>query len=172
MCEQFSKEYQDSPIVAIFDRDEPKYVKAAHDASKGFKDWGNGVYSFALPEPRHREGVAICIELFYKDEEIKRKDELGRRIFLSTEFDPRSGKHYDDSSINTREHFKKDDLKIVDDKVFDIKSENVALSKDKFSDYILNKQENFHDFDFSEFDAVFQIIEDIMKHYSESNPRL
>lgn len=172
MCKQYSKEYQNFPIIAIFDRDDPKCIREAHDESKGFKDWGKGVYSFALPEPSHREGIAVCIELFYKDEEIKRKDEFGRRIFLSTEFNLRTGRHYDAPNIITREHLKKDNLKIIDEKVFDINDQNVALSKDKFSSYIFDKKENFHNFDFSEFDAVFQTIENIMKHYSENNPRV
>jgi RNA-directed DNA polymerase len=169
MCEQFSKDKQALPIIAIFDRDEPDFVKKAHDDSRGFKEWGNGVYSFALPIPTHRQGVSgICIELYYKDEEIQRKDNHGRRLFLSKEFHENSRKHYDESHLNTTTIIKSNQLKIISDNVFDDNHTNVALSKDKFAHYIFTSEANFNDFDFSEFQDIFRIIGNILKHHAES----
>ncbi|MFM7599972.1 MAG: reverse transcriptase domain-containing protein [Pseudanabaena sp.] len=168
MCEQFCKERQTQPIIAIFDRDEPDFIRKAHDEARGFKDWRNGVYSFALPIPKHRQDVSgICIELYYQDEEIQRKDNNARRLFLSKEFNDKSGKHYDDLQLNTTNKIKSSQLKIIDDNVFDRNHNNVALSKDKFADYILNNAENFNDFNFEEFQEVFKVIENILKHHSE-----
>ncbi|CCQ67599.1 RNA-directed DNA polymerase (Reverse transcriptase) [Crocosphaera watsonii WH 0402] len=93
MCKQFCKNKQDIPIIAIFDRDEPNIMKNIHDDSQGFKDWENGVYSFALPIPKHRENKEICIEHYYRDSEIQTIDNDKRRLFLSDEFHPKSGKH-------------------------------------------------------------------------------
>ena len=83
MCGQLKKEIHKNPIIAIIDRDEPKRMNEMHDDDKGFKFWNIGVYSFAIPVPDHRnENDGICIELYYKDEEIKRHDSDGRRLFL------------------------------------------------------------------------------------------
>jgi len=167
-CKQFCKKQQTQPVIAIFDRDEDKFIKQVHDEARGFKDWGNGVYSFALPVPKHRE-EGICIELYYQDEEIQRKDKDGRRLFLSKEFNDKSGKHHDDLQLNTTElsKIKSNQLKIIDDAVFNCDSINVALSKDKFADYIFNNTENFNDFKFEEFQEVFKVIENILKHHPE-----
>ena len=45
VCKQFCKQKQITPMIAIFDRDEPNIMKKIHDDSQGFKNWGNGVYS-------------------------------------------------------------------------------------------------------------------------------
>jgi hypothetical protein len=44
----------------------------------------------------------------------------------------------------------------------------VALSKDKFAQYISEGVDGFHDFDFGEFQQIFMVIEKILKHFSES----
>ncbi|MDJ0845182.1 MAG: reverse transcriptase domain-containing protein [Crocosphaera sp.] len=171
VCKQFCKEKRNIPLIAIFDRDEPKKITPKiHDDSQGFKDWGNGVYSFALPIPNHRQDVKeICIEHYYQDSEIKRTDKKNRRLFLSDEFHPKSGKHLSNTQLNTTEinKFKSHQLKIIDDKVFDSDNNNVALPKDDFATYIDDKEEGFNDFDFAAFKEVFEIIEKILnRHYS------
>ncbi|MEA5509864.1 AAA family ATPase [Crocosphaera sp. UHCC 0190] len=167
VCKQYCKKKEHIPIIAIFDRDEQKITKQVHDDSNGFKNWGNGVYSFALPIPNHRANIQeICIEHYYQDLEIKRKDKDNRRLFLSNEFHKESGKHLDDINLNTTEinKFKSEQIKIIDDKVFDSENNNVALSKDDFATYIYNNEEGFNDFEFSAFREVFEIIEKILKN--------
>jgi RNA-directed DNA polymerase len=173
ICEQFCKEKRAPPVIAIFDRDEANIIQKVHDNAKGFKDWGNGVYSFALPTPKHRQDLngGICIEHYYQDEELQRKDSDNRRLFLSKEFNEKSGKHYDNLSLNTRVNIKSNQSKIIDEQVFDDNHNNVALSKDKFADYILKNVNNFNDFDFESFKEIFEIIEKILKfHYEVSLP--
>ena len=170
MCEQFCKERQIRPIVAIFDRDEPRFVGKAHDETRGFKDWKNGVYSFAIPIPRHRQDARdVCIELYYKDEEIKRKDKQNRRMFLSNEFNYTSGRHSELDLNTDKNKIKRDQLKIIDTDVFDKNNNNIALSKNSFADYVSQGLENFNDFDFEEFQEIFKVIDKIMKYHEENS---
>jgi RNA-directed DNA polymerase len=171
-CGQYCKLKQPKPIIAIFDRDEINIIPKVHDEARGFKTWGNGVYSFVLPIPPHRENIkGICIELYYKDSEIKREDTENRRLFLSNEFSPNTGRNYKNPELIApdRVKFKKDEFKIIDNNVFDIDEKNVALSKNRFADYILTGKEGFNDFDFKEFSEVFKIIEKIIKFHIENN---
>ena len=168
VCKQFCKQKQNIPLIAIFDRDEPNIMKKIHDDSQGFKNWDNGVYSFALPIPKHRSNIQeICIEHYYQDSEIKRTDTNDRRLFLSDEFHEKSGRHKN-LELNTTEinKFKSNQLKIIDNGVYDSDHNNVALTKDKFATYIYDKEEGFNDFDFSAFKEVFEIIKKILnRHY-------
>jgi RNA-directed DNA polymerase len=109
----------------------------------------------------------ICIELYYKDYEIQREDTENRRLFLSNEFRPKTGRHKDSDFIATDKNkiIKKDELKILDDNVFDRDEKNVALSKNRFADYILAGEKGFNDFDFEEFYEVFKTIEKIVKFH-------
>ncbi|MFN6525611.1 reverse transcriptase domain-containing protein [Nostoc sp. ChiSLP03a] len=169
MCNQYCKTKQSQPIIAIFDRDEPGIIKNVHNETVGFKHWGNGVYSFALPIPRHRKNdSSICIELYYQDKEIQRQDADGRRLFLNNEFNSRSGRHIEQNlHCNDKNKFQSKELKIIDNDIFNEKHENVALSKNQFAENIFNKKESFNDFDFGAFEDVFLIIEKIVLHYSQ-----
>lgn len=168
MCRQFCKTKQNTLIIAIFDRDEPKYIKQAHDDSVGFKNWGNGVFSFALPIPAHRQDVhEICIEHYYTDQEIRTKDNNGRRLFLSNEFHSKSGRH-ETESLNATDKNKiiSKQLKIIDNDVYDSDHNNIALSKNDFADNILKSEGAFANFSFTPFDEVFQIISKVLDTYS------
>jgi RNA-directed DNA polymerase len=170
MCEQYCKSKHPQPIIAIFDRDEPKYISQAHDDTRGFKSWGNGIYSFALPIPQHRQEVKdVCVELYYKDYEIQREDSEGRRLFLSSEFSSISGRHQTLDLTTDRNKIKGEQLKIIDSDVFNREDKNVALSKNSFADYILQSKEGFSNFYFEEFYEVFKTIDNILKFYIEND---
>ena len=56
------------------------------------KDWGNGVFSWAIPLPTYRiPEEPICIEMLYPDETLHLKDSEGRRLYLKCEFEQESG---------------------------------------------------------------------------------
>jgi RNA-directed DNA polymerase len=170
-CKHLCKVNHHKPIIAIFDRDDTKILEQVHDEILGYKEWGNGVYSLALPVPNHRSLTPdICIELYYKDSEIQCVDSLGRRLFLSTEFTP-SGRHKIERHVFTHERNKvmKSKLTIIDTSVFNDSDVNIALSKDDFAENIRNKILGFHDFDFSEFRAVFDIVVTILKAHIAIN---
>jgi hypothetical protein len=164
MCKAYRKSPRERPTVFIFDRDNPSVLKQIVGRGKEYKSWGNNVYSFALPVPRHRQTIPeVSIEFYYKDEEIKRKDLQGRRLFLSSEFHPRSGWHHtEDLHCMDLNKVCRATVTIVDDKVFNRESENVALSKNDFADYILNRVVPFDNFGVSEFARVFDVIAEIL----------
>jgi RNA-directed DNA polymerase len=170
MCEQYCKSKHPQPIIAIFDRDEINIIPKVHDEARGFKNWGNGIYSFALPIPQHRQNVkGICIELYYKDYEIQREDSEGRRLFLSSEFSSISGRHQTLDLTTDRNKIKGEQLKIIDSDVFNREDKNVALSKNSFADYILQSKEGFSNFYFEEFYEVFKTIDNILKFHIEND---
>ncbi|MEO0350411.1 MAG: reverse transcriptase domain-containing protein [Cyanobacteria bacterium P01_A01_bin.15] len=168
-CEQLSKEARTTPMIALFDRGERDILKKVHDDSRGFKDWGNGVYSFAIPIPTHRLGEtdSVCIELYYQDSELTRQDKDNRRLFLPKEFNTKSGRHHENKELNVKNQIRPDRL-IIDNDVYNADDADVALSKNIFSDYVLNYEDNFNDFDFVEFKAIFEIIENISRHHFEA----
>jgi len=165
-CEALSKVKQHRTIICIFDRDNSQAVKLDKIISdgKGYKYWGNNVFSFPIPTPSHRQDKPeVCIELYYRDAEIKTKDKKGHRLFLNSEFNPKSFRHETedlvchDSKINNHKQ-----IKVIDKDVFDKDNENVALSKNNFAENIFNKEEGFSKFAFTEFRKIFDIINEIM----------
>jgi choline kinase len=67
------------------------------------------------------------------------------------------------NSPKSDEEFEK---KIYDNNVDKIKDENgnlVALSKSNFADKIYKDQDGFAEFDISEFDKIFEIIQEILQ---------
>lgn len=161
-CETFSKAENQIPTIFIFDRDNPEVLKKITIKERNFKDWGNKVYSLTLPVPEFRKKTPeICIELYYKDEDLRRKDENGRRIFLSSEFNPESCRHLnEDLNCNNINLLKDKRLRIIDDGVYNSENQNVALTKNDFADNILNKC--FENIDFSAFKILFDLISTIL----------
>jgi RNA-directed DNA polymerase len=162
-CEILKDQHQEKMQVCIFDRDKPDVVKVVTDAGKEYKYWGNRVYSFALPVPSHRlETPDVCIELYYQDSDIRRCDSSGRRLFLSNEFDKLSFRHLTlDLNCTDPSRFKPL-LTIIDNKVFNSESNNVALPKDDFATNVLQQAPGFVDVDISEFRKVFEVISKIV----------
>ncbi len=175
-CQEFAERQDATPVVFIFDRDKTEIVQRVNDKNNSYKSWGNAVYSFAIPEPSHRKGYSnICIEFFYSDEELRTKDKDGRRLFLTSEFQSRSGKHKEDKnlSVGNRSILQNTtgvkDAKIVDTEIFDATDANIALSKAEFANAIFLGNEPFDCIDFSEFRLIFDILADIVKATRPTN---
>jgi len=164
MCRAYCKTPQDRVTIFVFDRDNPSVLKDVQRRDGEYKDWGNNVFSFALPVPSHRhDNPEISIEFYYKDTEITRADLQGRRFFLSTEFDPKSGLHRSEPlHCMALTKIRRSAATIVDNQVFDRTSTNVALPKDSFANYVLNRVVPFDDLDVSEFVHVFWLIRSIL----------
>ena len=91
ICRQFARLPQPHCTVCLFDRDNVNTVRDVVSNDKSYKHWGNRVYSVALPIPEHRQSTPnICIEFYYKDEDIQRVDSNGRRLYIGTEFSSRT----------------------------------------------------------------------------------
>lgn len=127
------------------------------------KYWGNNLYSCILPKPAHRCFDEICIEHFYTDEVLCRKNNKHRRIYLSNEFDPKTGKHRtEDLTMRKRTDAKSSYPKIIDSGVFKPNGENVALSKNDFANLIATRNAPFHDISFEEFRPIFELLSSII----------
>lgn len=163
MCKLYSETEHSDPCIFIFDRDKPSRVKDVSELTEPYKVWGNNVFSFAIPVPDHRneERAKVCIEMYYKDDDLKRKDESGRRIFLRSEFDETNGSHHSENIYCI--HPKNQSI-VADTDVFDKTSgENVALSKNTFADYILEAEPPFDNVDFEPFKEIFDVIVNIQR---------
>lgn len=140
MCRTFSKEHSNQIRIMIFDRDGSVANKDVEDATKGFKSWGNHVYSLPLPIPNHRTQTPdICIEHYYTDKEIKKEYYVGgllRRLYLGYEFD-KFGRAPKLCKLCLKENLcGEDKISIIDDKVYENDSgseTNYALSKMEFA---------------------------------------
>lgn len=166
-CKVLCRTPNEQPIICVFDRDIEKRIRDELCCDRTYKAWGNNVFSFMIPIPSHRKDTPdISIEFYYTDEEIMREDQNGRRLFLSTEFDPHSGWHLDqqaDLVCHQMNRIKREQPCIIDHQVFHRVRGNVALPKDDFADNVLNRVPNFDDFDVSEFHKIFEVIELIVR---------
>lgn len=161
-CEALSSNPQSKPTIFLFDSDNDKIIKKVTNEDHPYKDWGNGVYSFVIPQPQHRE-EKFCIEMLYKDFDLENRDEKDRRLFLREEFDQKTHRHNRKPELNAPECSKET---LVIEKVFNNEKVNVALGKDDFANCILNRQLPFDKIDFESFEEIFKIIEKIFnKHY-------
>ena len=75
ICEALFRFPQERKLIFVFDRDNPKIISEVV-SENNFKNWGNNVYSMAIPIPEHRtDEEGVCIEMYYQDSEITRKDQ-------------------------------------------------------------------------------------------------
>jgi RNA-directed DNA polymerase len=162
-CEALSSNPQSKPTIFMFDRDNDEITSKVESSDGDPKNWTNGVYSFAIPQPGHRS-EEFCIEKHYKDSDLQKRDKNGRRLFLREEFekfDEKTGIHKKESKLYTPSYQKKT---LVIDKVYN-KPENVALRKNEFAEYISKGEPPFNNMDFEAFEKIFEIIEKIFKQH-------
>lgn len=164
MCKTFSKVSSESVTICVFDRDEQTIVQKVSDTNTGHKDWGRQVFSFVLPVPEHRKkSPDISIEFYYRDEEIMRCDGNCRRLYMSSEFNKVTCRHIsEDLTCSDINKLNRNYTCIIDDKVYTRDEVNVALPKDRFAQYILDREPGFDDLDFSAFALIFHVIEKIL----------
>ena len=167
-----------TPVIFVFDRDVHRVIKEV-DGKDGeeFKDWGKNVFSFAIPIPEHRKDhQAISIEFYYTNEELTRKDSEKRRLFLSSEFDKKSGNHRREKTLHVKnanrieKYTEENKSKIVDSDiaVIDLGGNNIALSKMNFTKNIVEEKYPFNTVNFEPFRKIFQVIEKIIQIHSDA----
>ena len=159
--------------IAIFDRDGSVNINDIEDEKKGYKVWGNRVYSLALPLPKHRNSTPkISIEHYYSDDEILQEYEINgikRRLYMGKEFDE-IGRAPDLGKM-TKNYNKcgKDNINIIDSDVYDFNSSlktNYALSKMLFAQKICESV-NISIEATNAFNMLFLKILEILKYDSE-----
>lgn len=164
------------PVVCVFDCDIGEVNNKHAQARDGYISYGNNVYSIVLPGPPHRHTRMFAIEQLYNDTDLLKVDRDGRRMYLSTEFNHKTGKLNTDPAIVCGERtkdgkivskFSKKDVeseKIIDSDVYsgcDEKFKSVALSKMSFAINIARNKPPFDNMDYSGFKAVFDLIQRI-----------
>ncbi len=168
LCHDLSLAEHSQKIILMFDHDNGEILrklKEKTEQGKNYQNWGNNIYSFIIPVPDNRKDRDyFSIEFYFRDSEIIRKDENGRRLYFSNEFNEISGRH-NQENLNCKDFnkIKSKIISVVDRDVFDAKNKNISLSKADFANNVLTNQKNFSDFDFSEFRKIFSIIEEIIK---------
>lgn len=149
-------------IIGIFDSDDKvgkKYINV--------KCFGGNVFGVCIPtHPKYTSGISI--EFLYSDDDIKKYDINGRRLYLSNEFKEKSHRLITNNEISTSSnkvdaYYKGGIVKIIDMNVFDINDTNIALSKNDFASNIINKTSPFDNVDLSGFIPLLDKIEEIVK---------
>lgn len=166
LCEQMSKIKNDYKIICIFDRDVPDTLKKVEARDCEFKEWGNNVFSFAIPVPQHRADTpSISIEHYYADSELKLQATDGKRLYLGNEFSRISGLYIDrDRFCIRKDKCGLDSIKVIDCEVFmnSNENENIAMSKNGFAENILRGLSPFNEVSYSCFEEVFTTIRKII----------
>ena len=161
-----AKDKQPRKIIGIFDRDISNIIIDIEKKGQTFKNYGNNVYAFCISKPESRTFDEICIEHYFTDEQIKKENTDGRRLFLGTEFYSISGKSTD-GNFNTTLKNKAGKNTIIDEKVYkstDLQNVNsIALSKNDFADLVSLDNNFIKDFNFENFRMIFNKILEIEK---------
>lgn len=176
MCEQLSKIEQSRKLIFIADRDNQSVTKKLIQ-NETYRNWGNNVYSFLLPVPEFRkETPAICIEHYYRDDEIKKEvifpDNVKRRLYMGNDFNEFGYCINNDMFCFKKNACGEGKINIIDgndrDGVFNLKlgkkSPNYALTKMQFAKRVLNKETPFENIDFSAFIPLFKVIREILQN--------
>lgn len=154
-------------VIGIFDLDNDAIFKNERaDANSPYIHLGANVYALWLPLPENcMHGDKISIEHYYSEEELKKTDSDGRRLFLGNEFyDTGNSK---DAKYTTRISQIQNKVKIngiIDEKVYETKDpenkKDIARSKTDFATYVSTHPQEF---DFSNFRQLFNTLKQIIK---------
>ena len=162
IIDSYSKVPSNRKIIAIFDRDDESINKKY--SNEKFKRLNENLFVFCIPAISE-DLDKISTEYYYKNDDLKRVDTNGRRLFDGLEFDSKLAISNDKQYITS---IKNDagKLRIIDCDVYLIaESEDknsIALSKNDFAENILHKKEGFEDIDFENFRKIFDIIQTIL----------
>ena len=171
MVINYSKILQLKRHIMIFDRDEignqgKKDIKKIFIKENLSTYNSNNVFPILIPKIND-ELDEICIEFYYKQEEVKKAWYQGKRLFYGNEFDRETqrsicGKYKTDkpcpASLDILDGDNKKKVYLIDDEK---EENNIALSKNNFSEYIDAKYE-FKNFDIENFKLIFDVIEKIV----------
>ncbi len=136
---------------------------------KDYLEWrrlsNSNVYVFCIPKIND-ELDEICIEFYYEQDEVKKAFDDGRRLFYGSEFD-KDSVSYCKKYMTTKPYPKPLDILDGDKKkevylIDDEEKENIALSKNEFTQNILDGVEGFNNFDIENFRLIFDVIKRIV----------
>lgn len=154
-------------VVGIFDCDEAN-GKNIHTTG-GIKKYSANIWGMSIPVPEFRNynTSGISIEFLYHDDDLKRKDENGRRLYITSEFNE-NGRLIEDVKIgvknnhDVKNYIQPSKEKIQADEVIDIDGNSLALSKEMFAKNILEKNGDFANVSFDAFKSVFDRLKEVL----------
>lgn len=186
ICDYNTLFFNEKSRIFVFDSDNEDINKKYKMNLDGFCYLGNNIYVIILPIPEFRKNTPlISIENYYTDEEIKTKDNDGKRLYMGHEFSYEnekqelyylSGKlapnYVIDSSTNKKDprygyvYKKISDIKIKNNKDLEklIRNNNSelervkVLSKNEFAENVLNEVKPFDNFSKENFKLFFDVI--------------
>lgn len=164
MVDTYSKTEQPKKHIFMFDRDNNIFVNKY--AKERYNNHNNNVYSFCIPKINEYLD-RICIEFYYDENDLTSEDINGRRIFIGKEFYQNG---FSKCGTYVTERRKANELDILDrdKKVYlrdDIEwSNNIALSKNDFTNNVINDIEGFNNFEIENFKLIFDVIQDIVNN--------
>lgn len=148
--------------IYLFDRDDTDFYDMENYDGTPICHKKN-IYSLLLPTVPHRSSPRVCIEHFYTNEDLLKKDSNGRRIFLSTEFDQKTAScDLEQVTTTMRKALSCDYEYIIDKQVINHYEQSVALSKMAFALNVYKKKPPFDNMDFSHFSLIFDKIRGIL----------
>ena len=153
----------ESVVIGLYDRDK----LGSGNENTSYECLGKNVYKAYLPLPKSRKlknQEKICIEHYYRDDEIKILTPSGR-LYMGDDFDE-LGKSKDDNffiegwrkNLDSRKPYQ-----IVDSSTKHLSmlsKEARCISKNEFAEYV---SENPEKFDFSNFRLIYDLILEIKK---------
>lgn len=151
--------------IYLFDRDVPTTVKWAQENNTGFKRHAENIFTAVLPVPAHRNFEQICIEHYYKDNDLKILNKSNRRLFLLNEFDKQSGYHINEPGLKFSDLnmlINRNYNAIIDSNVTGRNGRNIAASKSSFAKNISKKNKGFENVDFEHFRSIFELLQEIL----------
>lgn len=155
-------------VIGVFDCDEAN-GKGIH-SSGGIKKYGDKIWGISIPIPEYRNynTGGISIEFLYKDEDLKKQDENGRRLYVTSEFNE-NGRLNANHSIgvknnhDVKNYITPEKEKIQADEVIDVDGNSLALSKEQFASNILERKELFANVNYDGFRPLFDRLKSILQ---------
>lgn len=177
MCRHLSKLKQNKLIICVFDREDQK-VLSDKNAGWGVKRWSDEVFSIVLPLPEHRlEYFPFYTELYYVDDDLRREDKEGRRLYFTNEVEEvirkqpgtekPKGRHV--SILPSKDIEGEKSKKIYDkdvDTLNDAHGKNCALSRTKFAELVYERHDGFDDLDIAHFSVLFTQLRSVLETFS------
>lgn len=164
-----SKAPRENKVIGIFDSDTKIGKSNITSVGVGYKKYSKCFYGLCIDTPSFRNGhKGISVEQLYPNEDLKKEDSEGRRIFLSSEF-TNIGKLKENKNIIYQNSMKiQENLEITNDKIldtciFDEDDKSIALSKEDFAKNVLEKKGKFNEMNFEGFRNTFEKIETILE---------
>lgn len=155
-CRGLALTPQHTPCIGVFDTDNDDLLRSAVGGA-GFKNYGNRVAAIAIALPDWRDAPRACIEMLYRDADLQRRDDSGRRLYLAEEFDRRTGRHHTER-VHTPHPGGRT---LVREEVLELETgASVGLAKVAFGKHLRDRAGVFADVSFDGFRPTFERLQE------------